>query len=252
MRAFYNHLKKGKTVNKLAVNNKPLDLTLLKNTICKGATDQELAMFGAICERTGLDPFSRQIYSLSLNGGRQTVVSIDGMRLIAERSKKYAGQLGAYWCDDSGEWKDVWLKNIPPVAAKVGVLRKDFKEPLWAVARFSEYARGQMWQKMPALMVAKVAESLALRRAFPQELSGIYTKEELDQAGIIDVTPEVKADTVMFDAENHVHRDIMLNATEALGIDRDAFRLKWPEFKTKKFPLDDIKKVVAEFMDVRL
>ena len=168
----------------LALKHNEIDMALVARTVAKGCSSDELSLFGAICKRTGLDPFARQIYAIKRGGVMTTQVSIDGARLVAQRSGEYAGQVGPFWCGADGVWVDVWLAKTPPMAAKVGVRRSSFVDPLFAVAIWSEYAQtqGNMWAKFPSVMLAKCAEMIALRRAFPAELSGLYSTEEMSQA----------------------------------------------------------------------
>jgi phage recombination protein Bet len=150
-------------------------------------------LFLAVCQRTQLDPFARQIYSINRGGRFGVQTSIDGLRLIASR-QDYAGQDGPFWCGDDGAWNDVWLKDQPPAAAKVGVWREGFKAPITATALWTEYAAsGPVWRRMPALMLSKVAEALALRRAFPADMSGVYTADEMEQAVVERGRDEVAA-----------------------------------------------------------
>jgi len=169
---------------------------LIKQTIMpEGSTNAELELFIHFAKRTGLDPLARQIYAMKNKGKFSILTSIDGFRLIAERSGSYAGQtIPLYYDTDSETWIDVWVKKTFPAACKVGIHRKDFIEPMYAVAHWEAYAQKKAdgniayaWRTMPTIMLAKCAEALALRKAFPQELSGLYTSDELGEDKINEV-----------------------------------------------------------------
>ena len=160
----------------------PEQTQLISTTIAPGCSPDELKLFAYACQRTGLDPFSRQIYAIK-RGGKMTISSgIDGLRSIAERTGQLDGS-SSYWCGEDGVWVDVWLSSKPPAAAKTILHRKGASHPFTACARFADYNAGQgLWSKMPAAMIAKCSEALALRKAFPADLSGVYSTDEMDQA----------------------------------------------------------------------
>lgn len=187
-------------------------LDLIKRTVLKPvnrmATDDELALLAHQAERTGLDPLARQIYGIfrfdkRVGGEVMTIqVGIDGFRAIAQRSGKYLGQTPVFWADGDLNWTEVWTKPGNPLAAKVGVYMKGREEPTWAVAKFSSYnAGGPLWKSMPDQMIGKCAEALALRKAFPAELSGLYIPEEMEQADAVTVDQSDAPDAEVVDGE---------------------------------------------------
>ena len=152
-------------------------ITVIKKQLCPGISDPDLLHFGMVCQRTGLDPFARQIYAI-MRGNKMTIqTGIDGYRLTAARSGVLAGI-------DDAEYDSEESDN--PRWARVTVYRmvQGVRCPFIAKARWSEYrqASSPMWKTMPYLLLGKCAEALALRKAFPAELSGMYTNDEMMQA----------------------------------------------------------------------
>lgn len=152
------------------------------------ASNGDLAVFMHVCQRTGLDPFARQIYMILRDGKQVIQTGIDGMRLVARRAvdrNQEAFSIAApEWCGPDGQWTDVWLSSEPPAAARVTVTRG--AGTFSAVALWKEYVQTKrdggitrMWATRGAGQLAKCAEALALRKACPQDLSGIYAEDEM-------------------------------------------------------------------------
>ena len=179
-------------------------IDLIKATVAKGSTDLELDLFIHACKHTGLDPLMKQIYAIkrwNAKSGKEEMAiqtGIDGYRLIADRTGQYAGSDEATYMLGEDGFPDVASVTVYKL---VGSLRCAFSSS----ARWKEYCQMSkdgkpttMWTKMPFLMLAKCAEALALRKAFPAELSGVYTHEEMMQA---DTAPEIgKTSDQMFTA----------------------------------------------------
>ena len=164
-------------------------IVLIKSQIAKDCTDSELQLFLYQCKQTGLNPLTRQIYAIKRAGKMTIQTSIDGFRVIAERSGSYAGQDEPIWENDE--------KGFPiKCTVRVYKFTPNFEQRYCAgvgVAHFKEYyPNPQLLQKtMPHTMIAKVAEALALRKAFPQDLSGLYTGDEIADAPKEDAPKEI-------------------------------------------------------------
>lgn len=157
-------------------------LDLIRDQIAKGTSDGEFALFLAVAERTGLDPFARQIYAImrwNKKANREVMTiqtGIDGYRSVADRSPSYAGSdRPVFEYDDRGK--------LDAAIVTVWKMNGHERVPFVGVAYWEEYAQDSpMWAKMPKTMLAKCAEAQALRKAFPSQLAGLYTHEEMMQA----------------------------------------------------------------------
>jgi len=190
----------------------PEKIELLKNTICKGSSNDEFELFMYICKHTGLDPFLKQIYSIPRGGQRTVQTSIDGFRLIAERTGKYSpGRESVFVYDDKGV-----------LVSATAFVKKMTSDGTWheiaSTCFMSEYdGKNNFWKKFPHVMLAKCAESAALRRAFPSELSGLYTDEEMEQADIKVEGKKIQAENIQIPEidKSTMDKEIMI----LLGLD---------------------------------
>ena len=151
-------------------------LELVRRTVAKDATNDELALFLYDCERRGIHPLDKLLHFTKRGGKYTPVTSIDFMRSQAAMSGEMAGSDDPIFAEVDGKLS----------AATVTVYRitQGQRFAYAATARWSEYCpdNAPMWKRMPHTMLGKCAEALALRKAFPQQLAGLYSREEMDQA----------------------------------------------------------------------
>lgn len=167
-------------------------IDVLRDQLAPEASDQELALFAEVCSRLDLSPFADQIVLIgrySRAAGRKVhrhQITVAGRRALAERTGDLVAIEGPMWCgprDQYGQlqWLEVWPfdgHEQPPYAARVLVGRRGWESRANGTAKWSEFrqtdSQGQlleMWRRMPAHMLGKVAESMALRRAFPNVIT---------------------------------------------------------------------------------
>lgn len=255
------------STNELARIEEPEFQALVRDTYCKGATELEFRLFIEQARTLNLNPVAGQICLIKIwdnKLGREVatpVVRIDGFRAVAHRTGQFAGRKGPEWCGTDGVWKDVWLEKGPPAAARVGVLRKDCKDPIWGTALYKSFCRtkkdGQpmaLWATMPELLLAKCAEAQALRAAFPLDLGGVYVDDEMEQAQNVErteatIVEPLKLETAAVWEPNKANLKVLQAEIEKAGV---AFRPENKATFTKAkealigTPLDEVDtKIVA-------
>lgn len=169
----------------------------------ENASALEFDLFINLCRAKRLDPLTKQMYAVPYKGKWQMFASIDGLRVVAQRTGDYGGQTAPAWCGPDLVWREAWLETEPPAAAKVGVYKRGYEHPTWGVATFRSYGTGKQnnWLSMPDVMLAKCAEALALRKAFPDDLSALYVREEFGDLPERQIEPV--ADGTAPDAPTH-------------------------------------------------
>lgn len=148
----------------------------------------ELNLFLAVCQHTGLNPLNREIYALKIDGRFTVYTGIDGHRRIAQASRRFRGMAGPFYCGADGKWTDVWLEPTAPRACKVGVYLPGTPEPTWGIAYFKNYQnrKSDGWKNTPEHMLAIRAEAFALRKCFSRELAGLALPDDDDRPAYVD------------------------------------------------------------------
>lgn len=202
----------------------PAQLSLIKRTVAADCNDSEFSLFVEVCKRVGLDPFRRQIYAVVYNKDKpekrkmSIITGIDGFRAVAARNRDYR--------PDDGEPQIVYDPDLKdPETNPLGIERavvRCFKlgpdkqwYPVVGVAYWHEFApvkeiwawnedvgkkqpsgkfelgHDSKWRTMGRIMIVKCAESQAIRKGWPEDLSGIYAPEELHAADALDAAQTV-------------------------------------------------------------
>ena len=181
----------------------PTQLAALNQLGLADASDGDRSVFLHVSQRTGLDPFARQIYMIPRREkvpGTQNwrtkwtiQTGIEGWRVIRDRAERRYGVRGtlsrAIWYDGDGSEHKVWVRPDPPAACELTYTVKDSdgtETPYTSVLQFREYAQtgsdGSLiaqWGAKKSHMLEKCTEADVYRKAFPQDFSGIYLDDTM-------------------------------------------------------------------------
>jgi len=173
----------------------------VKNYLVNGGgnvSDQEVLMFIELCKAQGLNPFVRDAYLIKYKSKNPqfdtpatTIVGKDFFIKKANENPAFEGmKAGIVVVDKENQIHEregsLKLPGETIVGGWCEVYRSDRKVPTKAIVAYEEYVQkkgngevNSMWSSKPGTMIRKVAQSQALREAFPNELRGLYQQEEM-------------------------------------------------------------------------
>jgi phage recombination protein Bet len=226
-------------------------IKILRDTVFKELSEPEMKFAVQVCNRTGLDPFVRQIHFVKRwnekKGQNEIAIQtgIDGFRLQAQRTGEYAGS------DDV-----VFDNEDSPTKATVTVYRivQGNRCAYTATARWKEFypgdKQGFMWKAKPCVMLGKCAEAQALRKAFPAELSGFYTPEEMESPNHVEREPKTHALT---DPDDELKQKLTetFNKFKKLGVTEEMLRTKFAHVTEPAEALEAMNSLGADIKNKR-
>lgn len=192
-------------------------IATVRNVLAPDLSDQELQLFALVAQRSGLDPFAKQIYAIKRKGRVTFQTGIDGLRSTAERTTEYEGSSEPIYTPADWESRPEPTRHPDHASVTVYRFRNGRRIEQSATARWDSYYpgadQGFQWKKMPDVMLAKCAEAAALRKAFPYVLADLYVAEEMDQAGPAENAAAAAAATQPTAAERIAARRQAVEAT---------------------------------------
>lgn len=169
----------------------------------------QVAVFIETARRHGLDPFTKEVHLVGYGGNYSVIVGINGLRGKASDTGLHAGTDDPLFdLQPDGQYRTLATltkANMMPETCTVTVYKmmQGQRVPFTATASFKEFTTGKnKWATMPYQMIMKVAESHALRKAFPRQVAGLYLDEEMQQsATVVEVAskPELTPEHPMWD-----------------------------------------------------
>ena len=231
----------------------PTQMTLIKRTVAADCNESEFDLYMEMAKRVGLDPFRKQIYAIVYNKDKPAkrkmsiITGIDGFRAVAQRSGQYRPDEEepnyTYSEDLKGDANPLGIEKASVTVHKYGPDKN--WHPVKGVAYWDEFAplkeggewkdTGQTWDdgnakktfipdgtatlqagnwvKMPRVMIAKCAEAQAIRKGWPEDLSGVYAPEEMAQAEMIDITPSQVVEQAARD-----ERELLVHTKDSVAI----------------------------------